>query len=66
MASGAGPPAAAMVLAAAARLSADDDTITVCAPALREIDRDLAADAAAAAGDDHDFSLKLAWHHSLP
>ena len=29
---------------------------------LGEIDRDLAADAAAAAGDDHDFSLKLAWH----
>src|SRR3954469_19209782 len=31
--SGAGPPAAAMVFSAAARFSADDDTITVCAPA---------------------------------
>ena len=33
---------------------------------LGELDRDLAADAAAAAGDDHHFSLKLACHHSLP
>ena len=33
MVSGAGPPAAATVLLAAARLFADDDTITVCAPA---------------------------------
>ena len=66
MASGAGPPAAATVLDAAARFVSDDETITVCAPALRKIDRDLAADAAAAAGDHHDFSLELAWHHSLP
>ncbi len=34
MASGAGPPAAATVLVAAARFASDDDTITVCAPAL--------------------------------
>ena len=66
MVNGAGPPAAATVLVAAARLSGDDDTSTVCAPCLREVDRDLAADAAAAAGDDHDFSLKLACHRSLP
>ena len=33
---------------------------------LGEIDRDLAADAAAAAGDDHHFSLKLAWHIHSP
>ena len=66
MVTGAGPPAAATVLVAAARFSADDDTITVCAPCSREIDGDLAADAAAAAGDDNDFSCKLAWHFVPP
>jgi len=44
MASGTGPPAA-IVLLAAARFSADEDTMTVCAPARAKVGRDFAADA---------------------
>ena len=66
MVSGAGPPAAATVLAAAARLDSDDETSTVCAPSFANADRDAAADAAAAAGDDGHFSLELTRHFTPP
>ena len=58
MASGAGPPAAAIGFGRGGeivRRRRHDHGLRACAG---EIDRDFAADAAAAAGDDHDFSLQ--------
>jgi len=58
MASGTGPPAA-IVLLAAARFSANEDAMTVCAPSPGEVGRDFAADATTATSDDRHLIGKL-------